>query len=116
MPIFCEMLAAIGALESNSSVEARIEADLAFHEAILQAAGNQLCLLVFTVIQRSILESMEQSARWMKLGTTVEAHNTIYKAIQKGDAAAARRGMREHLTSSKKSLRPGGGRRRWPCR
>jgi len=104
------MLVALDALEKSGSTAERTEADLALHEAIFRAAGNRLCLFVFTVIQRAVLESMEQSAQRLEIGETLREHRAIYEAIQKGDAAAARRTMAAHLRNSWRSLKPLEGR------
>lgn len=99
-----ELLSAVDALERSRTTEQRIDADLAFHEAIFRAAGNGLCLLIFTVIQRAVLQSMKHSARLMKRETTLEAHRLIFQAIDRRDPRAARAAMVRHLADAKASL------------
>jgi GntR family transcriptional repressor for pyruvate dehydrogenase complex len=99
-----ELLSAVDALERSRSTEQRIDADLAFHEAIFRAAGNNLCLLIFTVIQRAVLQSMKHSARLMKQEATLKAHRLIFQAIDRRDPQAARAAMVTHLAEAKASL------------
>ncbi len=99
-----ELLSAVDALERSRTTEQRIDADLAFHEAIFRAAGNGLCLLIFTVIQRAVLQSMKHSARLMKQEATLEAHRLIFQAIDRRDPRAARAAMVRHLADAKASL------------
>jgi GntR family transcriptional repressor for pyruvate dehydrogenase complex len=95
---------AIAQMEANPSEESRIEADLAFHEAIFRASGNRVCHLIFTVIHRAILLSMSRIVKQVSLETTLRYHKAIYAAIRRGDAEEARRQLREHMADAKSIL------------
>jgi len=82
----------------------RLDADIAFHDAIFRAAGNRVCQLIFRVIARYMLESMGRVAERMDLAEPLGFHNRIYEAIHRRDPDAARNSMAEHLSNSKTTL------------
>jgi GntR family transcriptional repressor for pyruvate dehydrogenase complex len=95
---------AIADLENSHSEEARLDADVAFHEAIFRASGNRVCQLIFTVIHRAMLMSMAQISRRVDRKRPLAFHKAIYSAIYKRRPEEARRLMAEHLTDSKSLL------------
>jgi GntR family transcriptional repressor for pyruvate dehydrogenase complex len=82
-----------------------IEADVEFHEALAEAAGNR----VFTAILRGLHPVLIDS---MNHGLGVEGaraaalidHRAILEAIIRRDSAAAERAMREHLEHGRREL------------
>jgi GntR family transcriptional repressor for pyruvate dehydrogenase complex len=94
------MMAAIAALRGSRTTRQRLEADLAFHEAISRSAGNSLCMLILHVIQQGVLSSMEHSSHQLQLQKVVRDHSAIYRAIEKRSGVAARRAMIRHLRNS----------------
>lgn len=108
---------AIADLAASKSDLSRLEADLAFHEAIFRASGNRVCRLIFTVIHRAILVSMERIVRRSGVDRPLTFHRAIYSAIRQKQSGEAKRLMTEHLldaksqlmAASKKTVRPNGG-------
>lgn len=77
-----------------------LEANLAFHLAIAEAARNKVLLQVFSTIRGLLRQSMERVIR--KSGVAgAAAHRPIFTAIQQGDAESARAAMEEHLSRAK---------------
>jgi len=101
---------AIADMENSQSEEARIDADVAFHEAIFRASGNRVCQLIFTVIHRAILMSMAQISKRVDLEHPLAFHKAIYSAIYERSPEEARRLMAEHLVDAKSQLHPQGAR------
>lgn len=73
-------------------------ADLAFHDHILQAAGNPFLLTVYEPL-RGLLERgrAETSASSAVRERAMRHHRTILKALIAGDAAAAEQAMNAHM-------------------
>jgi GntR family transcriptional repressor for pyruvate dehydrogenase complex len=98
------MREAVAAMDRNmGQPDAYIEADLDFHLALAEAAGNPLVL--------SLLDSIVILLREQRLGIfTVDGgpergqshHRIILDAIERGDAARAREAMRDHLQQVRK--------------
>ena len=95
---------AIADLENSQSDESRIDADLAFHEAIFRASGNRVCHMIFTVIHRAILVSMTRIAKRVDVEHPLKFHKAIYSAIYHRKPDEARRKMTEHLIDAKSLL------------
>lgn len=82
---------------ARGDIKAMIDADLAFHRALYQAAGNPLieqsALLHWQHIRRAMGEALQRSA----LRETVwEEHEAIAQAVAQGDADGAAALMRQH--------------------
>lgn len=81
--------------------------DLALHRAILAATGNAYFARVFDVFnvviprQRIPVAALSQGERERHLRRVGQEHEAILAAIRTGDAAAARRAMRVHLTRAR---------------
>lgn len=79
------------------------KADLAFHLAIAEAAGNKLLASLMHHVADITAESMRETRRLCLYGkmATVDQlniqHETILKAIESGDAKQARKAMTTHL-------------------
>lgn len=101
-----EMLDAIAAEENGRTTQERIEADLAFHEAISRAAGSRVSRFILTMIHKAILDSMAESARRRPIQKVIRAHTAIWEAIGRHDEKAARRAMIRHLRASRDSVKP----------
>jgi GntR family transcriptional repressor for pyruvate dehydrogenase complex len=102
---------AIDEMDASRSDQARIEADLAFHEAIFQASGNRVCRLIFTVIHRAILRSMSHVVTRAAVKRPLSYHRAIYAAINERNPDEARRQMTEHIVDAKSMLFPPSSRR-----
>jgi GntR family transcriptional repressor for pyruvate dehydrogenase complex len=92
---------AIADMENSRTLKDRLEADIAFHECIFQAAGNRICHLLFRVIHRSLITSMDQLHGIVEMGQPLAAHKAIYKAIAERSPDDARRRMQVHLVAAR---------------
>jgi GntR family transcriptional repressor for pyruvate dehydrogenase complex len=95
---------AIMSMERSRTTRARLDADMAFHEAIFRASGNRICHLLFNVIHRTVLTSMTQLSRRTSIDRPLSFHRKIYSAIRDRDAKEARRHMLEHIADAQKLM------------
>lgn len=94
-----------------SKGEDSVQADLAFHRAIAEAAGNPHFLKLFNylgelLIPRTKLKTfaLTGQSRQDYLDRVNREHGQVYAAIDQGDAEGARDAMRLHLIGSKERL------------
>ncbi|AIY16785.1 FCD domain-containing protein [Pimelobacter simplex] len=88
-------------------VEEHVDADMAFHRAVVVAAHNPVLVDLFdSFVPRSRIAMVEM----LRLGTAADhaadhtAHDLLHRAIADRDADLAARLSRTHLTSLKESL------------
>jgi GntR family transcriptional regulator, transcriptional repressor for pyruvate dehydrogenase complex len=86
---------ALKKMKNAGNTETYIEGDLAFHNAIFEAAGNRVCQRMFSVLQHALHNSMKRTLSAPRKG--VRSHNNILKAIQARKPVQARTLMLEHL-------------------
>ncbi|MCI0624685.1 MAG: FadR family transcriptional regulator [Acidobacteria bacterium] len=96
-------------MEKGGTLQARLEADLAFHEAIFKASGNRMCQLVFSVIHRAVFLSMERFSHMVGTKRRLAFHKAIYSAIYKRSPEEARHKMTDHLLDGISLLREAKG-------
>lgn len=74
------------------------EADLRFHEAIAETAGNELVRAftswVLDVLQPSLVAAIGHR---LDAGAILQQHRDVLRAIRRGQSTAAQRAMRRHL-------------------
>jgi GntR family transcriptional repressor for pyruvate dehydrogenase complex len=87
------------------SLERMIEADLEFHDAIFQAAGNRMFRLLFATVHRALLNSMLHTAERGSVRDTLRFHRAIYSAIEARDSSRARQAMADHIKEAADLLR-----------
>lgn len=92
---------AIFAMERSKTTRERLNADMAFHEAIFRASGNRICHLLFKGIHRTLLMSMGQLSDRVSLEHPLMFHRRIYTAIRERDPQAARQAMLEHIDNAR---------------
>jgi len=95
---------AIMAMERSRTNQARLEADVDFHECIFRASGNRVCHLLFTVIHRTVQTSMAQLSGRVSIERPLAFHKRIYAAIHERNAEQARATMLEHLMDARTLL------------
>lgn len=100
------MRRAIKAMEKCTTMRTRIDADLAFHEAIYGASGNRVLRLVFSVIHRALMLSMAKIAPRADVQRPLAFHQKIYDAISTRRPGEARRRMIAHLLDTRSQLFP----------
>jgi|SRR5690606_1787511 len=82
-------------------LDAYVAADLAFHDAIMAAAGNSVIAALFDPITALLRDSRRQTSRdRVAREHALRAHGRILAAIQQQDQAAAAQVMREHLAET----------------
>jgi DNA-binding FadR family transcriptional regulator len=101
-----QMEAAIRKMEHDrSDLQSCVEADLRFHEIVLQATGS----LIFPIILSPLTEFMKR-ARVETLRRSrdraLEGHKRILTAIRGRDPARAAEAMFEHLEMAKEDIDP----------
>jgi GntR family transcriptional repressor for pyruvate dehydrogenase complex len=103
----CELMA-----DAIEDVEDASRADVAFHRTVAELTHNELYTIMLDSIGDLLLE-----IRRATLGVPgrplrgLRAHRRILRAIERGDAAAAREAMRLHLADSEKVWRRMDGQR-----
>jgi DNA-binding FadR family transcriptional regulator len=91
---------AFSAMETAADVQASIEADLAFHRAIVLATGNSLLASFSPAIEASLAVSFRVSRAGMTLPHVVPMHRAVAEPILRGDAEGARAAMNTLLDRS----------------
>lgn len=87
----------------DEDVRAFSDADLAFHEAVMDAAGNPLLTAVMQPIRAMVVRVRAQTSITLDMRlTAVEAHTKIFEAVAAGDPAAARLAMAEHMAQTRR--------------
>ncbi|MBB2965683.1 FadR/GntR family transcriptional regulator [Leifsonia aquatica] len=106
-----ELRALRRALDARSrldrGLEAHVDADTAFHRAIVAAAHNDILAELFDGFVPRLRQSMVEMLRLRPLsdeGADHDAHRALLDAIADRDAVAASRLSRDHLTSMKERL------------
>lgn len=85
----------------DEDVGAFSEADLAFHETVLDAAANPLLTALMQPIRAMMVRVRAQTSITLDMRVTaVEAHTAICAAVVAGDQTAARRAMAEHMAET----------------
>jgi GntR family transcriptional repressor for pyruvate dehydrogenase complex len=97
---------AVSAMEKCKNTKERLDADLAFHDAIFRASGNRICQLLFKRIHRTVLMSMSHLSNRVALEQPLMYHKRIYTAIRERDIEGARQAMREHILDARSLLDP----------
>lgn len=105
---------AILTMERSKTTRERLDADLAFHEAIFRASGNRICHLLFKGIHRTLLASMGHLSDRVSLEQPLMFHRKIYAAIRERKAEDARQAMLEHLNDARSLLVRPDNRRQLP--
>ena len=90
----------------TASTGEMLEADRAFHTALLDAAGNSFLLALYTSLRdrqvRMIGESAARDDR--RLGAILAEHTSIVDAVRSGDASAAAEAVGVHLDGTAAAL------------
>ncbi len=99
-------LAAGRALTSPAAEERYHEADIAFHRALIDAAGNRALGRMTEPIHRALFAARRPLARpEARAVRSLPEHARILAAVARGDADGARDAMREHLETVEAYLR-----------
>jgi GntR family transcriptional repressor for pyruvate dehydrogenase complex len=99
-------LTAEGAKSNPAGERLYREADVSFHRAVIQAAGNPVLGRMTEPIHRALSATFGALARpRMRFERGLPEHERVLVAIQAGDSARARDAMRAHLLTVERYLR-----------
>lgn len=99
-------LTAEGAKSNPAGEQLYRQADVAFHRAVIQAAGNPVLGRMTEPIHRALSATFGALARpRMRFERGLPEHERILAAIRRGDPEAAREAMRAHLVTVERYLR-----------
>jgi GntR family transcriptional repressor for pyruvate dehydrogenase complex len=104
-----------GMATSLDDLPAFLQADMAFHQQLVQAGGNRVLVTAFQAIYeyhrfQTILTSQKDEEERLALGF----HRRILAAVEKRNVPAARRILAEHLDYMNRYTRKTGGNHRPP--
>jgi Transcriptional regulators len=109
---------AFRAMEAAANIEQWTAADVAFHEAILQATNNPLLGSLFAVIETALATFFALSARSAQdFKYSLPHHHKVFDAIRRHQPEAARKVMQQMIADSnanvlgQRGARPGKGKR-----
>ena len=99
-------LTAEGAKSNPAGEQLYREADVAFHRAVVQAAGNPVLGRMTEPIHRALSATFGTLARpRMRFERGLPEHERILNAVRGGDPSEAREAMRAHLLTVERYLR-----------
>ncbi|TAN00536.1 MAG: FadR family transcriptional regulator [Rhodanobacteraceae bacterium] len=100
--------AAYAAMAAATNLDAWTTADVAFHEAVLEATNNELMVSLFSVVETSLETFFSLSARVAKdFKYSLPHHHKVLEAIRRRQPQAARRAMLELIADSRENLTAG---------
>ncbi len=99
-----KMSATLEVNRRGADPSAMIEADLAFHKAIFQAARNPICNRLFSLVHRAMASSIGLTNQLVDWNHTLEFHRPIFDAIEKRRPVDARVAMIAHLSDARTLL------------
>jgi GntR family transcriptional regulator, transcriptional repressor for pyruvate dehydrogenase complex len=98
-------LEAMRRAHAGSDRDAFVAADIAFHQAIIDAAGNEIMAALFSPIQELVFQGRRQTSAWPDArAAAIQAHERILETIRRQDPDAARREMLIHLIDTAAQL------------
>jgi DNA-binding GntR family transcriptional regulator len=98
-------LADLEQLEADASHSAFAEADLRFHQSLVDAVGSPRLSRLYRGIQGEVHLCMVQTRHTLGRERIVAEHREVLQTLQSGDADAAVSAMRSHLEGACRSLR-----------
>ncbi|MBN1836285.1 MAG: FadR family transcriptional regulator [Spirochaetales bacterium] len=100
-----EMAATIAAIESHpGDAELCLQEDLRFHEALVQASGNEVFAIMLAPLTELLRESRKETIR-EGVERVISGHRAILDAVRAGDSDAAARAMHRHLQMAEEDLK-----------
>jgi DNA-binding FadR family transcriptional regulator len=102
---FAELEAAYLAMEAARTSDAWAVADLAFHEAVLNATNNELMMSLFSVVETALGSFFVLSARKRSdFNYSLPYHRKVFEAIRRRQPEAARRAMQQMILDSRANM------------
>lgn len=104
--------AAYASMAAATNLNAWTTADIAFHEAVLDATNNELMVSLFSVVETSLETFFSLSARAAKdFKYSLPHHQKVLEAIRRRQPQAAQRAMLALIADSRDNLAAGKRRR-----
>ncbi len=93
------------AAAATGDVALFVEADIAFHQQVLDAAGNSFITALFDPLSRILqLTRHQTSAHAPVRQHAIEHHQRILDAVRRGTPTKAGRAMREHMNQTEQDM------------
>ncbi len=93
-------------MEAAANLDAWTAADLAFHEAMLQATGNELMISLFSVVESALGMFFVLSARTAgDFKYSLPHHLKVLEAVRRKHPEVARKAMQTMIADSRANLR-----------
>lgn len=89
----------------STNLETYVNADDAFHNAIVEATENALFGIIIRSIMHYLHISRQFTIRHFGTDIVIKGHLAIFGAIKKKDAAAAAKQMKEHMDATVANLK-----------
>lgn len=101
------IMAALTEFELATTLADRVRADLAFHRAVVRAAGNPVVDILFDSMAQFTVEMMIRSLGDPNVSREgIPFHQDIFRAIADGDGERAGEAARAHLLVAERSYGP----------
>ena len=91
-------------MAAATDVREAIEADLRFHRMLAEVGGNQMFGLILDSLADLSAESRARTIGRAGKEVGLRHHAAILRAVERGNAKAAERAMRFHITEARKDL------------
>lgn len=102
---FDRLEAAYLSMEASRTIEEWAEADLDFHEAVLNATNNELMISLFSVVETALGSYFVLSARKSSdFKYSLPYHRKVFEAIRRRQPDAARRAMQQMIIDSRANM------------
>jgi DNA-binding FadR family transcriptional regulator len=89
----------------QTDVEGFVQADMAFHQAIMAAADNPFITALFEPLEQVLLIGRRQTSAFFEERVhAIEKHGIIHDAISVGDPTAARLAMADHMKQTEEDF------------
>ncbi|WP_104175685.1 FadR/GntR family transcriptional regulator [Arthrobacter sp. Y81] len=99
-------LATMRSAHQANNVAHFVEADLAFHDVILQASGNVFLVVLFKPLSIVLAARRAETSNVVRIqANAIEAHTHIVRAFESRDSERARLAMDSHMTQTMNDLK-----------
>lgn len=96
--------------QASGDVDEFVEADIAFHDELLDAAGNELITALFEPIKQLIFAGRRATSEWADAREhAIAAHAKVLEAVRDSRPDQAQQAMRAHLVQTADDLARHGG-------
>ena len=99
-----KLRAALKKLEEADGYDEAVDADMTFHRELAIASSNQIAALLLHSLSDLMQVGLTRGYSRVSTTNSVREHAAILAAIEKRDAAAAAKTMREHLSTAEADL------------